>query len=139
MNETKTHRGVCHCGAVAFEAQFDLSKGVGRCNCSICHKLGMSTAQMKPPAFKLTKGEDQLTQYRMKGGGDAYRAFCKTCGVQMYGAGNIPEIGGEFVSVNVNTLEGVELAGLPEMHFDGRHDNWEAGPREKSWPLLAKA
>lgn len=133
--EQQTYRGACHCGAVRFEAELDLSKGVGRCNCTICMKISQAGVIIKPPAFRLTAGAGFITEYRA-GQGPNFRCFCKHCGVHVYGQGDVPEIGGAFVSVNTNCLEGVELSHLKASYLDGRHDNWQAGPRAEQWPLL---
>jgi hypothetical protein len=129
----KTHTGSCHCKAVRFEVDLDVTQ-VTRCNCSICMKLGAAGCIVKPAAFRLLAGKDVLTTYANRIGG---RYFCKTCGVFCYGDGDLPEIGGEFVSVNVNTLDDVDAGLLVPMYWDGRHDNWEAGPRKEPWPVFA--
>jgi hypothetical protein len=80
-------------------------------------------------------GEEQLGQYAWASKVST-RFFCKVCGVHCYGSGHLAEVGGDFVSVNVNTLDDVELVGLKLVYWDGRHNNWEAGPRDTPWPTL---
>ena len=132
----RTHHGSCHCGAVRYEAQLDLSKGFTRCNCSICLKLASASITLKPAAFRLLQGREALGTYKATPQSAAHRLFCTRGGVYVYGEGDIPEVGGAFVSVNANTLDGVELAGLPVGYWDGRHDNWGAGLRPEPWPVL---
>jgi hypothetical protein len=132
--EKKKHIGTCHCGAVRFEVAIDLSTGGNRCNCSICTKIGSTNSIVKPDAFTLLAGEESLDQYAW-GAKISRRFFCKQCGVHCFGRGHLAEVGGDYISVNLNTLEDVELAELKVIYWDGRHDNWQAGPQSTPWPI----
>jgi hypothetical protein len=65
----------------------------------------------------------------------ATRFFCSNCGVHCFGRGDVPELGGEFVSINVNTLDDVDVGTLEVGYWDGRRNNWEAGMRDQPWPI----
>jgi len=41
------------------------------------------------------------------------------------------------VSVNLNTLDDVDPRDVKVIYWDGRHDNWQAGPRDIAWPIVA--
>lgn len=130
----KTHRGSCHCGAVSFEAQIDLEAGTGKCNCSICRKTRAWGVTVKPDAFRLLSGADALSDYQF-GSMQGHNRFCATCGVRTHGEGDVPEIGGAFVSLNVaclDTLSDEEFAALPVTYFNGRDDDWMTPPKVTS-------
>jgi hypothetical protein len=128
----KTYRGGCHCGAVRFEADLDLSQGTGKCNCSICTKIRNWGITIKPEAFRLISGADDLSDYQF-GSKSAHHLFCRHCGVRSFGRGNIPEIGGEYVSVQLATLDDAtpaELIEAPVKYFNGRDNDWWHAPAE---------
>ncbi|HEX3903817.1 MAG TPA: GFA family protein [Polyangia bacterium] len=137
-NEAKSYTGSCHCGAVQFRVTTDLAAGAGRCNCSICTKVSQLGGIVKPEAFQLVSNEESLSSYEW-GGRTSKRYFCKQCGIHCFGRGSLPELGGAYVSVNYNCLEGVELADLKVIYWDGRHNNWHAGPRDTAWAILDAA
>ena len=128
----KTYHGSCHCGAVRFEADLDLAKGGGRCNCSFCAKVRTWTTAVKPEAFRLLAGADELTDYQF-GTMQGHHLFCRHCGIHAFNHGHIPEMGGDYVAVSLACLddaEVVELAEAPVVYADGRNNNCMNPPAE---------
>jgi hypothetical protein len=125
----KTHHGSCRCGAVRYEADIDFEKGSGRCNCTVCLKTRHWAVMVKPEAFRLMAGEENLTAY-------GFSRFCKTCGVRTHSTGDVPEIGGPFVSVQIAPIDDLsdeERAAIPVAYADGRNDNWWSPPAVTSF------
>jgi hypothetical protein len=125
----KTYSGGCHCGAVHFEADVDLSKGTFKCNCSICTKTRLWGIEVVPGTFRLTAGESDLGDYQPFG---VHHVFCRRCGVRSFAWGENPQ-GETFHVVRVNCLEDVdvdELMAAPVTYFDGRHDDYTSPPAE---------
>jgi hypothetical protein len=130
----KKHVGGCFCGDVRFEAELDISKPVSHCNCTLCVKRQAATAMMKPAAFRLLSDESKLTAWKTQIG---EMLFCKRCGIHVFGRGHLAQLGGDYVAVNANCVDDVDPAKLTMVYFDGRHNNWHAGPRPTPWPVHA--
>jgi hypothetical protein len=133
---TGTHTGTCHCGAAKFEVTLEPSPRVSRCNCSICRRTSQLGTIVKPAAFTLVAGEANLASYAGRNG-VAHRFFCTTCGIHVFGRGHLEQLGGDFVSVNLNCVDELEVNEKDVVYWDGRHDNWMAGPRSTPWPVSA--
>lgn len=119
----KTYQGSCHCGAVRFEADLDLTQSTYRCNCSICRRTRFWPAIARDDGFRLLAGENELTQYLFSSRKNQHY-FCRHCGVRPFGIGTETPIG-KMVGVNLGCLAGVseeELARLPITCVDGMHD-----------------
>ena len=120
----QTYRGSCHCGAVRFEADLDLTQSSYRCNCSICRRTRFWPAVATADGFRLLQGQDELTQYLFHTRRN-HHYFCRHCGVRAFGVGNDTPVG-KMVGVNLGCLEGVseeELARIPITYVDGRNDS----------------
>ena len=117
----QTYRGSCHCGAVKYEVDADLSR-LDRCNCSICTKKGGLFTRVPSDRFRLLHGKDELTLYQFNTK-IAEHYFCKHCGIHPFGH---PRSAPELTLVNVRCLDDFDLdTETYEINFfDGR--NWEA-------------
>jgi len=124
---TRTYRGSCHCGAVRFEADLDLTQPTYRCNCSICRRTRFWPAVAREDGFRLLSGQEVLTQYLFNKRRNEHW-FCRVCGVRAFGVGNDTPIG-RMIGINLGCLEGVteeELARLPITYVDGMNDRLDA-------------
>lgn len=130
---TKTLHGSCHCKAVTYEADVDLSKGTGKCNCTNCWKRRLWTAVVPPEGFRFLTGAAALSGYR-PGEERGHGGFCRHCGTHVCGFNPVsPWNPAESVSVFVATLDhldAAELAAAPVRYYDGLHDNWWNPPAE---------
>ena len=112
-----THQGGCHCGAVRYTVEIDLSKPVIQCNCSICSRTGALLSFVPATSFKLEKGEDVVTDYQW-GKRHIHFLFCRVCGGRSFARGQGPA--GPMVAINTRCLDDVDATTLNVQHFDGK-------------------
>ena len=108
--------GGCHCGAVRFEADVDISSGI-ECNCSYCSKSGNILAFTSADQFKQTDREASLTDYRFNKHVIAH-LFCATCGISAFGRGKGPG-GQEMAAINLRCVDGIDLEAVERKPFNG--------------------
>jgi len=130
----QTVSGSCHCGAVRFSCDIDLSTPTFRCNCSICLKSRFWLAPVPAADFRLEQGADELADYGFREQRIRHR-FCRVCGIKTFGESSNPAFGGRFFGVNVACLElsPEALANLPVAFADGRNDAQRQPPAITSY------
>jgi len=114
-----THRGGCHCGAVAFEVDAPARLTVQECNCSICTMTGFLHLLVPASRFRLLRGSDDLTTYTFNTGA-AKHLFCRRCGIKSF---YVPRSNPDGYSVNARCLDHSTVERVDVEPFDGR--NWE--------------
>ena len=115
-----THRGGCHCGAVAFEVDAPARVIVQDCNCSLCRMSGYLHLIVPASRFRLLRGQDALTNYTFNTG-TAKHLFCRHCGIKSF---YVPRSNPDGYSVNARCLDAGTVGSMQVEPFDGR--NWEA-------------
>ena len=124
-----THRGRCHCGAVAFEVEAPARLTVSDCNCSICRMSGHQHLIVPRARFRLLKGADSLIEYRFNSG-VARHLFCRHCGVKSF---YVPRSNPDGYSVNARCLDPATIEHIEVEAFDdGEREVAEERIRERS-------
>jgi len=108
----------CHCGAVRYRAELDLSAAVMECNCTHCQAKGLLLAFITPDKFETPTPDEAQTEYRFNTH-EIQHLFCKTCGIQSFARGEAPG-GRPMVSINVRSVDGLDVDALELKPFDGR-------------------
>ena len=111
-----TYHGSCHCGAVRFEADLDLSAGTGRCNCSICRRYGTLWSYYAPKDVRISAGQDETARYLW---GKRHLEFhrCRHCGCVTHWASVDRSV--ERMGVNARLMAPEILAAARLRHTDG--------------------
>jgi hypothetical protein len=132
----KTYSGSCHCGAVRFEADIDLSKGTTRCNCSICAKARAWFTLVPTEHFRQITGADAQTEYHWTPpghpGANLHYQFCRKCGIRTAGRGEHGPKGGPFYFVPVASLDDVDVNELAAgiKYVDGKNNHYDRPPTD---------
>lgn len=111
------HKGSCHCGRIAFEAEGEITGGLA-CNCSICQRKGSLLWFVPPAQFTLLTPESAMSTYTFNKHAIQHR-FCPTCGMNPFSDGKDPK-GNGVVAVNLRCIEDIDLTAIPVQHYDGR-------------------
>jgi hypothetical protein len=94
------YTGGCHCGRISYRVEGTIDQ-VLDCNCSLCFKARAWFAFARgAERFRLLSGRDALREYRFTPPGSTEPsityAFCGTCGIRVFGRGELAELGGVF-------------------------------------------
>jgi hypothetical protein len=122
----KLFHGSCHCGKIKFQANIDLSKGSGKCNCTFCFKNSFWSYKATTEDFKWIEGQDSSTKYSSNPMIGEY-IFCNICGTMPFGITKDSEWTKAGASIRLATLDDISLAELnsiPITYTHGRDDSW---------------
>jgi hypothetical protein len=119
MTTLVTHRGGCHCGAIAYEVDAPPQLTVQECNCSICAMTGFLHLIVPASRFRLLRGADDLATYTFNTG-TARHLFCRRCGIKSF---YVPRSNPDGYSVNARCLGRETIEQVVIEPFDGQH--WE--------------
>jgi len=110
-----THKGSCHCGAVTFEIDSELSPAV-HCNCSLCRRKGaLMTPPFKADRLNIFTGKDALSLYQFNTF-TAEHYFCRHCGVYTF---NRTRKDPAYWRANIGCLDNVDPFSLASSVLDG--------------------
>ena len=130
----KTYQGSCHCRRSSLSRRTSTSRpGPTNATAPTAGRRAGGAPSSSPMRFACSPAGKQ-TGLRVPHRTSPGRGRCaRQCGVISFGWGHIPQIGGDYVSVNLaclDDLDPAELIAAPVRYMDGRADNWWNAPTE---------
>ena len=108
------HQGSCHCNAVQFEVEGELSSGL-QCDCSLCRRKNAIMYLVPKEQFQLLKGESELMLYQWNTN-IAKHYFCKHCGIYTH---HQPRTKPDMIGVNLGCVDMIDARELPIKKGEG--------------------
>ena len=110
----RTYRGSCHCRAVRFEIDTELSEFT-MCDCSMCRRRNAVMIKVHESDFRLIAGDADLATYQWNTR-TAKHHFCTRCGIYTF---HRKRLAPDHYGVNVHCLEDADIEGVPITRLDG--------------------
>ncbi len=109
------YRGSCHCGAVQFQVDTDITE-LYTCDCSLCSKKNALMTNLHESRLTVLNGEDKLTLYQWNTN-IARHYFCSVCGIYpFHRKRSMPD----HYGVNVRCLAGLDVTAIPVRAAEGK-------------------
>ena len=123
------HSGSCHCGAVRFQIEWELTE-LTTCDCSLCVKRNALMTKVPDAALKILAGEDMLALYQWNTR-RAQHHFCRACGIYVF---HRKRAAPDHFGVNIFCLDDFDRSSLPIIATEGANMTvLDSGPRAE-WP-----
>ena len=111
------YQGSCHCGKTTYDVEGEIDQVI-ESNCSICTKKGYLLWFVPQTSLTMRSSAEDLSTYVFNKH-HIRHSFCPTCGAATFGVGTDRK-GRAIAAINVRCLQGVDLAGLKRVPYDGR-------------------
>lgn len=123
------HEGSCHCGAVRFVIDADITE-LTTCDCSLCVKKNALMTRVHESALTILAGADALSLYEWNTR-RAKHYFCSRCGIYTFHRKRaLPD----HYEVNVRCLDGFDASVVPVRGVDGVGMSVVESGARTQWP-----
>ncbi|MGY3583455.1 hypothetical protein ACVIGB_007480 [Bradyrhizobium sp. USDA 4341] len=128
-NAMTCYRGSCHCGAVTFRIDADISE-LTTCDCSLCRRKNAIMAKVHECELVILSGEDLLSAY-VWNTSRAKHFFCSRCGVYTF---HRKRAAPDHFGVNVFCLENFDVGAFRLRATDGVGMSVIEAAARAEWP-----
>jgi len=122
------YRGSCHCGAVQFQIEAEITD-IYTCDCSLCSKKNALMTTVHEDEFRLLDGYDKLSLYQWNAK-IARHYFCSVCGIYPF---HRKRSAPDHYGVNVRCLDDFDPSGVDVRSAEGKGMSLVADTIQPSW------